>query len=320
MSDKFVYQNARVKSMEVSLFTAQSVARLLECTTTAQAFRTLLDMGYGAGSSINEGDFDALFACEEERAAVFLREFNVDGALDAFLAQYDFLNLKALFKSKVTGKAAVTAPNGLYEAENIKGWLDQEGLSDAPQELAQPISELKALENGKISPHAVDCIVDKATYAFVFSAVKRGGKLMKEYFIRKADVMNLSAYLRCRRLGLSKTFFEEGFIKGGELDFLPEIYEAGEETLKERCKRTAYFDSVARAVEEGNLVAFEVEWDNALLKLWKDRKDDMFDVSPIVAFYLARVTQIRVAKLAVAGIKNGVEQAKIKERMRDLYA
>ena len=67
-------------------------------------------------------------------------------------------------------------------------------------------------------------------------------------------------------------------------------------------------------------MAFEVEQDNALLKMWKDNKDDMFSVAPIVAFYLTKITQIRVAKLAVAGIKNGVEQSQIRERMREIYA
>ncbi|MBD5091764.1 MAG: V-type ATPase subunit [Clostridiales bacterium] len=318
MSDKFMYQNARVKSMEASLFTVQSVARLLDCTTVQSAFRALLDMGFGAGVTMSDCDFDTLFLSEEEKAAAFLREFNVDGALDAFLVQYDFLNLKALFKSKITGKKAVTAPNGLYEVEQIKAWLDVEGQPEAPVQFVKAISELKKLEN--VSPHAVDCIVDKCTYAYVFSTKKKMGKAAYEYFVRKVDGLNVGAFMRCKRLGLSKSYFEEGFIEGGELDFLPAIYELGTETLKEKCKRTPYEETVAKVVDDGNLVAFEVEQDNALLKVWKDKKDDMFSVAPIVAFYLTKITQIRVAKLAVAGIKNGVEQSQIRERMREIYA
>ncbi len=121
-------------------------------------------------------------------------------------------------------------------------------------------------------------------------------------------------------MGLSKAYFIEGFIEGGELDFLPSIYDASLDALKENCKRTEYGDWVIKAVDDGNLVGFEVAVDDALLKLFKDEKNDLFGIAPIVAFYLTKVTQIRVAKLAVAGIKNGVDQAKIKERMRELYA
>ena len=321
MSDKFVYQNARVKSMESSLFTAQSVGRLLDCTSAQSAFRALLDMGFGAGTSVDDGDFDTLFAYEEEKAAEFLHEFNVEGALDAFLLTYDFLNLKALFKSGVTGKAAVLAPEGLYHTDDIKIWIEQDGTSDAPEGIATAISELKALsQDGKVSPHAVDCIVDKAMFRLILASRKKFGKDVTAYFVRKADGMNISAFLRCKRLGLSKQYFEEGFIEGGDLDFLPEIYEASLDALKERCRRTAYDEAVKQLVDDGNLVAFEVSEDNALLKMWKEGKNDLFSISPIVAFYLTKVTQIRVAKLAVAGIKNGVEQSKIKERMRELYA
>ncbi len=318
MSDKFVYQNARVKCMESSLFTAQSVARLLECTNAEQAYRALLDMGFGAGASVKEGDFDALFAYEEERAAAFLREFNVDGALNAFLAQYDFLNLKLMYKSMITGKEPATAPNGLYEAGEIKCWLEQETARDIPEPFAEAITELKAL-NGT-SPHNADAVADKALFKYVFVSIKKGGKIMREYFERKVDVMNIGAFLRCCRLGLPKNYFEDGFIAGGELSDLPLIYESGAEALKEKCKGTVYAQSVEKALEDGNLVAFEAEWDNALLKMWKDNKNDLFGVAPIVAFYLTKVTQILVAKLSVAGIKNGVEQAQIKERMREIYA
>ncbi len=321
MSDKFVYQNARVKSMETSLFTAQSVQRLLDCTTTQTAFRALADMGFGAGASVGDGDFDALFAAEEEKAAEFLREFNVDGALDAFLAQYDFLNLKSLFKSSVTGKKTVAAPKGLYEVDEIRSWIEQDRASDAPEFFADAIAQFKQLSvGGGVSPHAIDCIADKAMFDFVFANRKKTGRAVCEYFGRKADVANIGAFLRCKRLGLSKSYFEEGFVKGGELDFLPDIYDSPTDVLKEKCKRTKFEESVSAVVDDGNLVAFEVAQDNALLKMWKQEKDDLFSVAPIVAFYLTKITQIKVAKLAVAGIKNGVDKNKIKERMRELYA
>ncbi|MCM1306204.1 MAG: V-type ATPase subunit [Bacteroides sp.] len=321
MSDKFVYQNARVKSMETSLFSSQSVGRLLDCTSAEAAFKALADMGFGSGASVADGDFDALFCVEETRAAEFLKEFNVDGALDAFLAEYDFLNLKSAFKSSVTGKPAVKAPSGKYEFDEVKSWVEQDGKHDVPAHFSNAVAELKKLATtDSVSPHKVDCIADKALYEYVFSTFKKSEKIQRKYFTVKADAANINAFLRCKRLGLSKAYFAEGFIEGGELDFLPSIYEQSLDALKEKCRRTYYGDWVNKAVDENNLVAFEVTVDNALLKMWKDEKDDLFGVAPIVAYYLTKVTQIRVAKLAVAGIKNGVDQAKIKERIRELYA
>ena len=67
MSDTFVYQNARVKGMESTLFSSQSVGRLLDCTSTDAAFKALTDMGFGSGASVADGNFDALFGVEEAR-------------------------------------------------------------------------------------------------------------------------------------------------------------------------------------------------------------------------------------------------------------
>lgn len=321
MSDKFVYQNARVKSKESTLLSSQSVGRLLDCTGVDSAFKTLVDMGFGSGASVTDGDFDALFSAEETRAVEFLKEFNVDGALDVFLAEYDFLNLKSAFKSSVTGKKAVHAPEGRYEFDEIKSWVEQDSKSDVPEEFVKAVLDLKQLvSGGNVSPHKVDCIVDRAQYAYIFSSLKKSARLERRYFTLKADFANIGAFLRCKRLELPKAYFAEGFIEGGELGFLPDIYDQSLDALKEKCRRTDYEELVNKAVDEGNLVGYETAVDNLLFKLFKDEKDDMFGIAPTVAFYLAKVTQIRVCKLAVAGIKNGVDKDKIKERMRDLYA
>ncbi len=159
MSDKFVYQNARVKSMESTLFSSQSVGRLLDCTSTDAAFKALTDMGFGSGASVADGNFDALFGVEEARAAEFLREFNADGALDVFLAEYDFLNLKTAFKSSITGKKPTEAPNGSYEFDEIKGWLAQDTKTDVPAHFVSAVSELKSLAQSEtVSPHKVSLI------------------------------------------------------------------------------------------------------------------------------------------------------------------
>lgn len=307
--------------MESSLFSSQSLGRLLDCTSADSAFKALVDMGFGSGTSVDDGDFDALFGIEETRAVEFLREFNVDGALDAFLSEYDFLNLKAAFKSSITGRPAVKAPDGKYTFDEIASFISQDSRSDVPKEFFDAVVELKKLAQGdSVSPHKADCIVDKALYAHIFSLLKKGDKIAKSYFTIKVDAANVSAFLRCKRLGLPKAYFIEGFIEGGELDFLPSIYDASLDELKEKCRRTQYEAWIVRAIDEGNLVAFEVAVDNALLKMWKDEKNDLFSVAPIVAYYLSKVTQIRASKLAVAGIKNGVDPSKIKERIRELYA
>ena len=95
MSDKFVFQNAKIKHMESKLLTSQSVQRLLDCAEKEDAFKVLLEMGFGSGIPVETNDFDTLFAHEEENAVALLKEFNVG----AFLLWIYFPVLSAHFSA-----------------------------------------------------------------------------------------------------------------------------------------------------------------------------------------------------------------------------
>lgn len=324
MSDKFVFQNAKIKHMEPKLLTSQSVQRLLDCSTTAEAYKLLTEIGMGVGLATENVDFDAIFAHEEANAVALLREFNVDSVLDAFLIQCDYHNVKALLKAQATGaQNPVLMPYGLYEIETLQEGVVANDISKLPIPMGEAIKAVqKFIVEEKITPHTIDTIVDRAMYKDILSKVRKNGALQKLYFTRKIDYLNISSFLRCKKLGLAEKFFLDGFIDGGELDevFFSSIYESPTDVLKDKCKFTAYQNIVVKVAESGNIVEFEVEADNALLKIWKDESDDMFSVAPIVSFYLTKMTELKVVKLIVAGIKNHVEPKLIRERMRDIYA
>lgn len=325
MSDKFVFQNAKIKHMEPKLLTSQNVQRLLECSSSADAYKLITEIGYGAGLTSDRADFDELFRHEEENAVAVLREFNVDGALDAFLIQCDYLNIKAFIKAEASSSknAPMLMPYGMLDTDDLRAAVISGDVSNLPAEMGDAVKViLKLIGEDKITPHSVDTIVDKAMYRDIIRKIKKQGALEKLYFTRKIDFLNIASFLRCKKLGLAEKFFIDGFIDGGELEqkFFADIFDSPVEILKEKCKYTPYQDIVAKVAESGNLVEFEVDCDNTLLKIWKDERDDMFSVAPIVNFYLTKTTELKVVKLIVAGIKNHVDPQLIRERMRELYA
>lgn len=325
MSDKFVFQNAKIKHMESKLLAVQAVQRLLDCDSPQDAFKVLIDLGFGSGLTFEGNDFDRLFESEEEKSVAFLKEFNVDHALDVFLLQYDYLNLKAILKATVQGSRdkMLFSPCGLYDTDALCAVVDGEKVDNMPIYVKDAVDEVQSLvAEDKATPHLIDCAVDRVMYKHIFAIVKKSGKLAKDYFIRKIDYLNLLSLLRCRKLGLSYEFFKEGFIEGGNiaLNTFEKTFDSSLDSLVEGVKHTVYEDIVKKVAEDGNIISVEVESDNALLKMWRDENNDLFSVAPIVSFYLTKMTEIRLAKLIVAGIKNNVDVTIIKERMRDLYA
>lgn len=320
MSYKFLYQNAQIKSRESKLLTQQGVQRLLDASDTREASRALAELGFGTDGE----NFDVVFKRAEDENIALLKEMNEGGALDAFLIESDYTNLKILLKAFVSGlKAETYAPNGLFEVGFLQNAIETGEVAALPKQMQEIILKTQeALAGGQISAHKLDIDVDKTQYAHQLELCKKSGKVAKEYFEKRIDYLNISSFERARRLNLDQSFFEECFINGGKiaLTTFQSVWELHGEELLKPFKETAYFEDLKALDEGGKLVVFEAKTDDALLKVWKSEKDDLYSIAPIVAFYMSRKTELKIAKLIVAGVKNRVAPQIIKERMRELYA
>ncbi len=320
MSYKFLYQNAQIKSRESKLLTQQGVQRLLDASDTREASRALAELGFGTDGE----NFDVVFKRAEDENIALLKEMNEGGALDAFLIESDYTNLKILLKAFVSGlKAETFAPDGLFEVGFLQNAIETGEVAALPKQMQEIILKTQeALVSGQISAHKLDIDVDKTQYAHQLELCKKSGKVAKEYFEKRIDYLNISSFERARRLNLDQSFFEECFINGGKiaLTTFQSVWELHGEELLKPFKETAYFEDLKALDEGGKLVVFEAKTDDSLLKVWKSEKDDLYSIAPIVAFYMSRKTELKIAKLIVAGVKNRVAPQIIKERMRELYA
>lgn len=320
MSYKFLYQNAQIKSRESKLLTQQGVQRLLDASDTREASRALAELGFGTDGE----NFDVVFKRAEDENIALLKEMNEGGALDAFLIESDYTNLKILLKAFVSGlKAETFAPDGLFEVGFLQNAIETGEVAALPKQMQEIILKTQeALVSGQISAHKLDIDVDKTQYAHQLELCKKSGKIAREYFEKRIDYLNISSFERARRLNLDQSFFEECFINGGKiaLTTFQSVWELHGEELLKPFKETAYFEDLKALDEGGKLVVFEAKTDDSLLKVWKSEKDDLYSIAPIVAFYMSRKTELKIAKLIVAGVKNRVAPQIIKERMRELYA
>ena len=259
MSNKFVYQNAQIKSRESKLLTLQAEQRLFDAQNLPDALKVLVELGYGSGADAD--GVDAIFEKEEENLLALLNEMNVDGALDAFYADNDFLNLKTALKAYATGSKGVYLPSGLVKVEDIILAVETDDSSAVFAQMKSAIELAKPLiadEKG-VDPRKIDCIVDKKAYEYKLKAAKKCGKTAKEYFERKIDFANVGSFFRCRKLHLPVDFFKEGFIDGGKVSVekYEKIYDLPLDALCELYKGTHAEREVLSLVESGNIVAFE---------------------------------------------------------------
>lgn len=323
MSNSFVFQNAQIKSRESKLLTLQGVQRLFDAQNVKDAMKVVIELGLANGMTTEDEDFDTVFKNEEENLCALLKEMNVKGALDVFLLENDYVNLKIASKAYAT-KSDDThfLPDGLYEAQKIVEALSAEEIVGFDKHFLSAIKGVSEILNGENpNPRAIDNYLDKKMYEHIFSSVSKSGKEAKAYYEKKVDFANIGAFARAQKLGLDEEFFRACFIEGGNIPLAKFIeQDTTLDTFALKMKDTEFEKIASDLAQSKNAVAFEVASENALLKEWKDADFDMFSIAPIAAYYLTKKTELKVVKLIVAGIKNHVDPQIIKERMRELYA
>lgn len=319
-----IYSNARIKSMERSLVGSAQLSRLLDADSVGDAFKLLVEFGYGNGISIDDKNaFENLIAYERTQATEFFKEnvFKSSG-LENLLKREDYHNLKAAIKAFRTGQEN---PEAFYPSGNIdKNVIVQAVLSGDCSAL--PVHMRNAIQSldPSAGPRQIDVAVDKALYSDVFASLKKcNQKIVKEYFVKQVDLKNISAFVRVNLLGLGFAFFNEGFIEGGSLDigFYESFASSDVELFADKLRTTDYKDIAEKClIGKKDLVLFEKVADDILLDVFRKERNDMFSVAPIAGYYLAKCTELKVVNTVVSAIKNGIDKKLLAKRLRELYA
>jgi vacuolar-type H+-ATPase subunit C/Vma6 len=325
MTDGLLFANAVAKVKEQSLFGEERLFRLLESPTLADAVRILAEANYGGGIVTDDpSDFEKALSAEERLAVEFIRQLKLDIGTDCFLLYYDYHNIKSLLKSLYGGSPIEQSQviNGLCDIEELKGKLvaDNPDINPYADEAVKAIR--KAFENAR-SPRLIDVLIDKAMYKDITARLARKSTdpHIRRYFEALIDLTNMDTMIRSQNIGAGFTFFGESFLEGGKMPLaaFSAVYEGGAEGFAALTKGTDY-EKVASKFNDGGLPSFSAAKDDYLLDIFRAEKSDIFTAAPVVGYYLAKKQEIKMLRIALVCIKNDVDRAEIRKRMRALYA
>ncbi|MBQ8374100.1 MAG: V-type ATPase subunit [Clostridia bacterium] len=189
------------------------------CEMTAEdAFRTLIESGFGGGAETASSvyDYEKLIEREEALVDAFIREYAPTQADAAYLLiSRDFHNAKALLKAAYLGESAdkLLASEGLIEISTLKRAVessDFSALSDYPQ-LQKACEECAEYLRGEsVSGATVGQIFQNALFSYL-RIVGRKNSTLKKLVQAKADITNILTALR------KKDGEENLFVAGGKL-------------------------------------------------------------------------------------------------------
>ncbi len=325
-TNSLIYSNARVKTMENSLLTSEKITRMVFAENLEDGVKVLTESGYG-GELINDAkNFDDIILAETNRVAKFVvSAIPKDSGMECLVIGSDYHNAKVLAKAKygkVTEYEFMLMPAGLVDVEMLKDSVMNDNYSSLPAPMARALGELDSLlAVGKINPQEIDIRLEKAMYEQSLSIVRKAkNKSLVNYVQANIDFSNISTFVRCKRVGMDERTFKESFIEGGKLDraYFLAVYDQSVEVLGDKLKYSDY-RQVSDSVTRSDMNEFEVVWDNYLLAIFKEDKNDLFSISPLAGFYVAKKIEQKVVRMILTLLKNNIDKSQIKARLRDYY-
>ncbi len=319
------YTNGVIASREKYLL-KDKLLRLCELNAE-EAFRMLVESGYGGGASVAASvyEYENLIAVEESNLDAFIREYAPSETEKTYLlSPRDFHNAKALVKATYLSTDAdkLLAPVGLVSIDLISSCVANKNFTPITAfnaYLGRACEDATALLEENPSGSKLGEIFDKAMYSYLFSVCKRK-KILRDILIAKADMTNILTALRSGEEELAK----EKYLPVGSLstEKLSALFLADCEKAIKAFSDTPYADFVKACFAalskrepmtqaERILASYDTEYFSA-------RKYELTKNEPFLYYVYRKKTENANVRILFVCLLAGLDEYAVKKRLRAL--
>lgn len=316
----YAYAVANIRGLETNLFTDAQMSQLAACKTYDECIRFLQDKGWGNGDSREDGDQ----ILSEERAKIWKEIGSLGVSMDTFgVISYPniFHNLKTALKESLLD---VQHDDFYYEGtdpsrEELRDIVKNKAFEKLPGNMEGAAREAYETLMHTRDGQLCDVIIDRACLEAITQAAEDADEIVQMYAKTTVAVSNIKIAARCQKTGKSQEFMLQAMTpcEGMEPDKLAKAAMSGMDNLCDYLTSCGY-GSAAKALQESPS-AFERWCDNYMIEMMESQKFEVFTVGPLFAYVIARENEIKTAGIILAGKRNGLPDAFITERIREMY-
>lgn len=323
MSDtKYTYAVARIRAMEICLFSAATIEQLMALKTYESCLQFLTERGWGdSGTPLTA---EAILSREQEKAWSVIKELlKGDDAILAVLSYQNlYHNLKAAIKESMTSDShgKIYFDDCAIDGKTMARIIGEKEFSALPVHMREAAEEATDVflhtRDGQLCDAIVDCAALKAIYA---EGMRTKEPVIRDYAESTVAVADIKIAVRSQKTGKSLDFMKRAMApcKDVSIDRLAIAAQSGPEAICEYLEGTSYADG-AKALRESPS-AFERWCDNQLIKAIKPQKYTPFGAGPLVAYLLARENEIKTVRIILTARYNDLPEEQIRERIREMY-
>lgn len=329
MSQDYIYAVARIRSKEMSLLTRQDLDQLLSCPTAEDCLRTLRDKGWGGDDSVisstsgDAGSAESMLLQEEAKTWALLSELVEDlSPFEVLLIPTEYNNLKAAIKSVVTDVEPhnVFLPGGRLEPDLLLRCARESDFSPLPPEMAAAAEEAHhtLLQTG--DGQLCDVILDRACLEEIHRQGKAAqDRVPREYAELVVATADIKIAVRACKTRKTRDFIDRALAPCDSLD-VEALARAACGTLEDvfTVLHGTPYEEAGEQLKE-SYSAFEKWCDDTVMDLIRDQKTNPFTLGPLFAYVLARRGEIASVRIILSGKVNELDEALIRQRVRDTY-
>lgn len=327
----FTHAVARLRVMEKRLLDKNKVERLLDASGAEEVLRILQETIYSEGINNIESTYEYEKVLKEELVNLYDSLYKISpvkDVIDIMSMRYDYHNIKVLIKAKALNKdlSNILIPIGTIKVDTLKNCIVTGDLKPLGKDVADAIKDIETKFEETKDPQVIDVLLDKYMFnSMLLKAKEMNIDYITRYVLESIDITNIKTMLRVKKQNKDGRFLESVLIPNGTIN--TRIYLEGLNDSLEgfiaKISRTAYSKVLSSILEEyaasGNISSLDALYDNYIMSNVRDAKRVNFGPEPIIAYIIAKETEIKIIRIIMVGKINGVSTEIIRERLRDLY-
>lgn len=242
--------------------------------------------------------------------------------LEILLYRNDFHNLKAVLKAMISNREPehyIIEPSNV-SVDVLKEAFRTKNSDILPDYMRETASEAYELLTETLDGQLSDSLIDaSALRAMQKSAEEFGGDFMKKYAELITVCADMKTAYRCSKMGKSRAFLETALCGSTALDkeSLIRASLGGTESVISFLEHTPYAE-MGQLLKESP-AQFEKYCDDMVTELAETARLQAFGVEPLIAYYIAKETEIRNLRIISVCRESGADIETITERLRKLY-
>jgi len=327
----FAKSVSRLRAIETKLLDKTKIERMKDASTTEEVLRILGETEYAAVVSAikKPEDYEMVLSKELKNLYQLMYELTPENKIiDLFSLKYDYHNIKVLLKGKYSGKNfdSMLIDVGTIPADKLSDYIKNSEYRDMEPVLREAVENVDSDYQETKDSQRIDIILDKYLYK---DMLKRAQELSNEFLIKftkiNIDLINIKTFLRVLKQKKGRDFLKEALLDGGKIDndiFLNSLNDSVD-NLVNRLSYTDYYKIMKSGLEDydkrESIVGFERLADDFLMNIIKDTKLISFGVEPMVAYIIAKETEIKLLRIIMVGKLNNIPSEVLAERLRDSY-